>query len=57
MKDIVKDRFESHLKYLIQLLKNNDDANIEYYLKMKQHHSYINGKIEGHWDTPMEEEE
>lgn len=23
-----------------------DDANIEYYFKMKDHHSHINGKIE-----------
>ena len=37
---------KTNLKYLIQLWKNNGDANIEYYLKMKAHHSYINGQIE-----------
>ena len=37
---------KTHLIHLIQLWKNNDDANIEYYFKMKEHHSHINGKIE-----------
>ena len=37
---------KTHLKYLINLWKNDDDANIEYYFKMKEHHSHINGKIE-----------
>ena len=37
---------KTNLKYLIQLWKNNGDANIEYYFKMKEHHSYINGQIE-----------
>jgi hypothetical protein len=27
-------------------MEKNDDANIQYYFKMKEHHSYINGKIE-----------
>lgn len=37
---------KTHFKYLINLWKNNEDANIEYYFKMKEHHSHINGKIE-----------
>ena len=37
---------KTNLKHLIQLWDNNDDANIEYYFKMKEHHSYINGQIE-----------
>tara|TARA_B100000085_G_scaffold274044_1_gene290223 strand:+ start:583 stop:936 length:354 start_codon:yes stop_codon:yes gene_type:complete len=50
---------KTHLRHLIQLWKNNDDANIEYYLKMKEHHSHINGKIENEtlkemWDDYIE---
>jgi len=37
---------KTNFKHLIQLWKNNGDANIEYYFKMKEHHSYITGKIE-----------
>lgn len=36
----------AHLKQLHQLWQNNDDANIEYYFKMKDHHCHINGRIE-----------
>jgi hypothetical protein len=36
---------KTHFGYLIQLWNENDDANIEYYFKMKDHHSHINGKI------------
>ena len=48
-----------HLKKLIKLWKNNADANIEYYFNMKEHHSYINGKIENDtlkimWDDYIE---
>jgi hypothetical protein len=48
-----------HLKKLIKLWKNNVDANIEYYFNMKEHHSYINGKIENDtlkimWDDYIE---
>jgi hypothetical protein len=34
-----------HLNQLYQMWINNEDANIEYYFKMKEHHSHINGKI------------
>ena len=36
----------SALKRLIQLWKNNDEANMEYYFSMKEHHSHINGQME-----------
>jgi len=36
---------KTNLKQLIQLWNNNAGANIEYYFKMKEHHSYINGQI------------
>ena len=42
----ISEEMKTHLGHLIQLWKNNDDANIEYYFKMKEHHSHINGKIE-----------
>ena len=42
----ISEEMKTHLRHLIQLWKNNDDANIEYYFKMKEHHSHINGKIE-----------
>ena len=50
---------KTHLKYLIELWKYNDDANIEYYFKMKDHHFHINGKIENEnlkkmWDDYLE---
>ena len=35
-----------HLKKLIKLWNNNSNADTEYYVNMKEHHSYINGKIE-----------
>ena len=35
-----------HLVQLINLWRNNNEANIEYYFKMKDHHSHINGRIE-----------
>jgi len=35
-----------HLKNLIKLWNNNFDADTEYYMNMKEHHSYINGQIE-----------
>ena len=34
----------THLKYLIEMWRNNNDANIEHYFTLKEHHSYINGK-------------
>ena len=37
---------KTHLNTLNRLWDNNEDANIEYYFEMKEHHSYINGKIE-----------
>lgn len=36
----------THLKILIQMWNNNNDANIEYYFRLKEHHEYINGKIQ-----------
>lgn len=42
----ISEEIKTHLKHLIQLWKNNDYANIEYYFKMKEHHSHINGQIE-----------
>jgi len=36
----------THLKYLIEMWRNNNDANIEHYFALKEHHSYINGKIQ-----------
>ena len=37
---------KTHLNHLKNLWKNNDDANIDYYFKMKDHHSRINGRID-----------
>ena len=34
-----------HFKHLIRLWRHNDDANIDYYFNMKEHHSHINGLI------------
>jgi len=35
----------THLKELTKLWNNNKNANIDYYFKMKEHHSHINCKI------------
>jgi hypothetical protein len=37
---------KTNLNQLVKLWNNNADANIEYYFTMKEHHSFINGKIE-----------
>jgi hypothetical protein len=36
---------KKHFKHLIRLWRHNDDANIDYYFNMKEHHSHINGLI------------
>ena len=36
----------THLKHLIEMWRNNNDANIEYYFTLKEHHSHINNKIQ-----------
>lgn len=48
----LNDDIIEHLKKLIELWKCNQDANIDYYFIMKQHHSHINGKI---YDTPLKQ--
>ena len=35
-----------HLQCLIEMWRNNKNANIEYYFMLKKHHSHINGHIE-----------
>jgi len=35
-----------HLKHLIEMWKNNGDANIEYYFRLKEHHLHINNQIQ-----------
>lgn len=34
-----------NLKFLIKMWNNNNNQNMEYYFKMKDHHSHINGRI------------
>ena len=36
----------SHLKHLIEMWRNNKNANTEYYFKLKEHHLHINNKIQ-----------
>jgi len=38
-------KITKHLKILIKLWNNNENANIEYYFNMKEHHSYITGEL------------
>jgi len=39
-------KINEQLKILIKLWNNNSNADTEYYIKMKEHHSYISGQIE-----------
>ena len=43
-KELTSD-IKSNLNQLNRLWKNNEDANIEFYFKMKEYHSKINGKF------------
>jgi hypothetical protein len=36
----------THLIHLIEMWANNNEANIEYYFRLKEHHSHINNKIQ-----------
>ena len=42
----LNDEISEHLKKLIKLWNSNSDANIDYYFKMKEHHTHINGNID-----------
>jgi len=46
LKSLFTAEMNSHLTNLIQMWRNNKDANIEYYFTMKEHHSHINNKIQ-----------
>jgi len=37
---------KKHLKHLIKMWKNSENVDMEYYFKMKEHHTHINGRIE-----------
>ena len=50
--DQLSGEIKNHLRHLIKLWQNNNDANIDnnhinadYYFQMKEHHSHINGMI------------
>jgi hypothetical protein len=34
-----------HLKILIEMWRNNKDADVDFYMKFKEHHIHINNKI------------
>jgi hypothetical protein len=46
LKSLFTPEMNTHLRHLIQMWRNNNDANIEYYFKLKEHHSNINNKIQ-----------
>ena len=46
LKSLFTQEMTTHLNHLVEMWRNNDDANIEFYFKLKEHHTYINGKIE-----------
>jgi hypothetical protein len=46
LKRLFTPEMNTHLKHLIEMWRNNNDANIEYYFTLKEHHSHINNKIQ-----------
>ena len=46
LSDKFSPEMKTNLNQLVKLWNKNEDANIEYYFTMKEHHSFINGKIE-----------
>ena len=46
-KIVLNETIKEHLKFLIELWKNNKQVeDLNYYFRMKYHHHYINGQIE-----------
>jgi len=46
LKRLLTPEMNTHLTSLIEMWRNNNDANIEYYFTLKEHHSHINNKIQ-----------
>ena len=46
LRSLFTPEMNTHLMHLIEMWRNNNNANIEYYFTLKEHNSYINNQIQ-----------